>query len=97
MNSLVEHWQELDLTKPPYVHPKDVPFFRRRRPDDLKHPVLDAEAFGQDEIANKKHFFHLSLLPAPFIGDLERADIFILMLNPGFQRDEYEIEARDEV
>lgn len=97
MNKLIAHWKELNLTQPPYAHPKDIPFFKHRRPVDLEHPILDAETFPKDKLANTEHFFHLSLLPAPFIGDLEKADIFILMLNPGFQRDEYKIEARSEV
>ena len=39
---------------------------------------------------------HLGLLPMPFAGRLDRADIFILLLNPGFRPSDYFAEFRDE-
>jgi hypothetical protein len=35
------------------------------------------------------HQLHLSLLPMPYVGDLQRADIFLLQLNPGFHFTDY--------
>jgi len=35
---------------------------------------------------------HLSLLPAPYGGDLRNADIFVLLLNPGFVLTDYYAE-----
>ena len=46
--------------------------------------VSDPE-FGAD----KKPAFHLGLLPQPFMGDMKRADIYILTLNPGYSPVDY--------
>jgi hypothetical protein len=45
----------------------------------------------------KPKAFHLGLTPVPYIGDLARARIFILMLNPGFGHDDYYAEEMDEL
>ncbi len=37
---------------------------------------------------------HLSLLPTPYGGDLRTADIFVLLLNPGFAFSDYHAETR---
>ena len=46
---------------------------------------VGGKRFGKFE----DHQFHLSLLPSPYVGDLSRADIFILALNPGFSLTDY--------
>jgi hypothetical protein len=92
-SDLVAFWRRLDLGSAPYVHPDDRPFFARHRPRDLAHPPLDALSYEDDAQAKHPMFTHLSLLPVPYIGDLQRADIFVLMLNPGFSESEYRVEA----
>jgi hypothetical protein len=42
--------------------------------------------FSQPE---KAHMLHLGLIPVPFVGNLQSAKVFILMLNPGFSEVDY--------
>jgi hypothetical protein len=49
---------------------------------------LTSQRFGD----YRDHRFHFSLLPIPYLGDLNRADIFILQLNPGFNLNNYYAE-----
>jgi hypothetical protein len=45
---------------------------------------------ASDDFGNKDCTqFHLGLLPQPFVGNLSKASIFILMLNPGFSVGDY--------
>ena len=54
--------------------------------------LIKSERLGPND-----SFFHFSLLPAPYVGRLETADVFILLLNPGFSPGDYfgEYERRD--
>jgi hypothetical protein len=56
------------------------------------HGLLDRDRWTFQRFINHERFydpddrqFHLSLLPIPFLGDIKNADIFILLLNPGFR------------
>lgn len=90
-SDLASFWRRLDRIGRLFVHPDDLPFFREFRPHDLV--VLDAESVGRHDRAAHHHFNHLSLLPAPYIGCLATADIFVLTLNPGYSQAEYRVEA----
>ena len=89
---LTAYWRRFDPTSMPYVHPDDRPFFARYRPRDLSHPPLDEAGYERDADAKERKFTHLSLL-VPYLGNLHSADIFILLLNPGFSEIEYRVEA----
>ena len=96
-NPLSAFWAHADLRKPPYVHPDDRLVFERFKPGSLKHPAITS-ANCEDYLPTlSDRFIHFSLLPVPYVGDLERADIFVLMLNPGFSQREYMVEARPEI
>ncbi|MBS0178607.1 MAG: hypothetical protein JSR20_07570 [Nitrospira sp.] len=70
---------------PSYVFPGDVL-------DDVPHVTLrDHEAFihsREFELQNKQ-CLHLGLLPQPYIGNLEKARLILLGLNPGCNSGEY--------
>jgi hypothetical protein len=89
MNSLVEFWKNVALVEPPFIHPLDNekcghwPEFKDRS-------ALNLEQFIESDHFPGDRGFHLSLSPVPFIGDLTKADIFILLLNPGFSISSYE-------
>jgi hypothetical protein len=91
---IVEFWGGCQLDKPPFVHPDDVPVLKSRFGDlakDLARSFDDFVAsarFGQFGDKN----FHFSLYPHPFAGDLSRADIFLLQLNPGMNLADYHVE-----
>jgi len=50
------------------------------------------DSFGEQD----RRRLHLELLPLPFVGNLEGASVFILMLNPGLSPGDYLVEKRDE-
>jgi len=90
-NSLVEFWRECPLDKPPYIHPEDLPILREKaRWLDANDPLtfehyLQSNRFGSPD----DNRLHLSLFPVPYIGDLDTAEIFILLLNPGFEYSDF--------
>src|SRR5690606_21306974 len=90
-NKLVEFWERCDLSGQTFVHPDD----RQVLEQGGDRHVLGGE-IDFDSYIRGNHFgnrggsrFHTSLLPIPYGGDLARADIFILLLNPGFSHADY--------
>ncbi len=98
MNDLVKFWRDCDLERPPYIHPLDKAAvgarFNKLFDEQVKTPTefVAGPRFGNF----KDNRFHLSLLPVPFMGCLDRAEIFILLLNPGFGFGSYEEDADPE-
>ncbi|HET9394211.1 MAG TPA: hypothetical protein VFO29_11915 [Candidatus Rubrimentiphilum sp.] len=74
-------WRRYDKRKPPFVHPDDEPALKR-------HPscvFTSLEEYVQSrQFGVRDGTLHFGLHPAPFSGDLTTADIFVLLLNPGF-------------
>jgi hypothetical protein len=95
-NELVDFWRSCEWVSAPYVHPNDLPILQNA---DGRHTNFDDLNFSTF-LANLRfdHYqdrrLHLSLLPQPYCGDLSRADIFILLLNPGFSYTDYYGESR---
>lgn len=104
-NSLVRFWDSFKIGEAPYIHPKDKNYkFKKGRSKgqtiletDCVHKnamdfkaFLKSKSFGND----KDTGFHLSILPSPYKGDLKRAKIFILLLNPGLSYTDYYGERR---
>ncbi len=91
MNKLVQFWNKAPLKTMPFVHPDDFSSIR-----DSVSPVSSYE----DYVAALKNGsldptnFHLSLLPQPYMGDLDGADILVVLLNPGLHASDYTLEAR---
>lgn len=86
---ILEFWNRLPLGTPPFVHPDDRQILEEKR-EDLS-AKLDFDAFVKSERfgAFEDHRFHFSLLPVPYVGNLKKADIFILLLNPGLDFIDY--------
>ncbi len=93
--NIVKFWNRLPLGTPPFVHPDDRPILEQNR-RSLSDTKLDFDNFVNSDRfgAFQDHRFHLSLLPVPYVGDLIKADIFILLLNPGFDFVDYFAEWR---
>ena len=91
---IVEFWRAMPLGKPPFIHPEDLPAMQHHAAELLAEPAANFSQF----LASKRfgdlsdHRFHFSLLPIPYLGDLNRADIFVLQLNPGFNLNNYYAE-----
>lgn len=83
-NPLLKFWNNVDLDRPPYQHKddaiKDRRIARKTQFDD-RHPITDCE-------------LHLCLLPQPYFGSLDRADIVFLLNNPGLCSQDYLLEQR---
>jgi hypothetical protein len=90
MNSLVEFWGKCDLKKPPFIHPYDDDKVESER-EFADRLILNHQTFIRSTRFGKPKDkdFHLSLLPVPYIGNLDKADIVILLLNPGFGLSDY--------
>lgn len=93
---LVETWCNFKVTKHgPHILDQDNKVLTGGRlfaganntePRYTFHTFVDSHSFGEDD------GFHFSLLPTPYVGNIENADIYILMLNPGFNLAEYYAE-----
>ncbi len=91
LNDLVTLWSHLNNDT---VFPEDKSV--------LEDPIFSKEGLishNLDEIKQKEilwnlddHSLHLDLRPVPYAGDLARAQIFVLMLNPGLSYGDYECE-----
>lgn len=92
MNSLVEFWRDFEFNKRPYIHPKDSQKFGKT-PQFSGERISGHRAFIKSErFRPSDRGFHLSILPVPYVGNLSKADIFVLLLNPGFALSSYQTE-----
>lgn len=85
--TLLEAWKKLNTEKSPYILEGD------KEINDHQQYYKDYETFikNLDSGFSNPIKFHTGLLPVPFSGNILKAKIFILALNPGFSiRDYYE-------
>ena len=86
---LTEFWAKFDFDSAPYIHPSDraTGILAER---DFLSKVIDLDTFVRsDHYGTNSTLLHPHLLPSPFAGDLHRGDVFVLMLNPGFNVGDY--------
>lgn len=95
MPNLITEWRDLPLDKPPYVFPKDTEVIFQPR-DKWAVPFQNFTELIQRQPPPdwEDSKFHLGLLPVPFAGDVQKASIFILTLNPGLEPLDYIAEER---
>jgi hypothetical protein len=96
-NSLIKFWSAFDphpSVAGLHVHPLDRKWFEDNQPVVLEQPVETFDRFLAGPRFGRKDDdrLHLSLLPAPFHGNLRTAKIFILLMNPGFATSDYYAE-----
>ncbi|MDA2928494.1 hypothetical protein MYX84_00875 [Acidobacteria bacterium AH-259-O06] len=96
---LVQAWRKCRVDKLPFIFPEDEVLCSPKLRDKVSahrsfnHFMKHATArdyFGYKAELDK---LHLGLIPIPYMGNLRRASIFILMLNPGFRPQNYFAEA----
>jgi hypothetical protein len=86
----VKFWRKFRAKKPPYVHPLDLDWFEKHDPTSLQTSKLTFSRYIRSKsFGGNENDFHLALMPVPYEGDLARADIFILLINPGFSHIDY--------
>jgi hypothetical protein len=89
MNLLTE-WARWKCGSPPYVLDADRPVLMSSRSRQWLDTATWPNVYRGDTFCapgNTK--LHLGLLPQPFFGDLRRASIYILLLNPGVRPADY--------
>ncbi len=88
MHALLDEWRAFDSAAPPYVLPGDEAML-----DDggghVVHNSLEEYERSGDALRTQDTRFHLGLLPQPFHGFLEAARVYVLMLNPGHDPQDY--------
>ena len=89
---LTQFWRRCDLEAPPYCHRDD-----RLAPGRVQQGVASyadyVRAFKDNRLADTA--LHLSLLPQPYHGDLESAEVIVLLTNPGLHPSDYFAEDVD--
>jgi hypothetical protein len=88
--SLIEFWKRCEFQNQPYVHQDDREALQKRgrwiKEDATDFSTYIAHPrFGRPDDDQ----LHLSLLPVPYVGDLVKAELVILLLNPGFDYSDY--------
>ena len=88
---LLQEWAEWKSDRPPFALESDqavLSLTRAARAVITFRNWPDAHR-AADFCAPRDCRFHFGLLPQPFIGDLRRASIYILLLNPGLSPSDY--------
>lgn len=81
---LIHHWRSYDpLDSKVQVHQKDT---ANLHSSGVTAATLEAFLSSPRE---DSHLFHLALSPVPYVGDIESADIILLMLNPSLGPADY--------
>lgn len=88
-NNLVKFWDEARLDAAPYVHPQDVIRGVHIQPEVASYSDF-LRAFERGMLLDRG--LHLSLLPQPYFGDLTKAEVLLLLINPGLSACDYHAE-----
>jgi hypothetical protein len=89
--NLLDEWAKWKVESPPYVLASDLPIILSER---TAHTTVIKASWNEaitaeDFCAPGDTRLHLGLLPIPYVGDMQRATVFILLLNPGLGPDDY--------
>lgn len=89
-NQLIQFWNDCALLAPPYIHPQDLELISRNHWRSEEDPVDFKTYVASSRFGDREDFrFHLALMPTPYVGNIDKADIVVLMLNPGFDHSDY--------
>jgi hypothetical protein len=92
-SNLIKFWRNCPIDSKLLAHPEDLNLLTRRGavlPESMPQSFesfIAAPRFDDWRM-------HLKLLPQPYAGDLRKAEIFILLLNPGLGYTDYWGESR---
>jgi hypothetical protein len=91
---LIEAWREFAPADAPFVLPADRPLLQalEARPGIVVHRSLAEYTASAEFGAENDQRLHLGLLPVPYMGAVETASVYLLMLNPGFAAADYYAE-----
>ncbi|MFP5208197.1 MAG: hypothetical protein ACLGRW_02795 [Acidobacteriota bacterium] len=95
---LISFWKRSSFNRLPFAHPDDLPKLREILEKNGRwSPESDHRSF-RDYLSGKRfnpddNGLHLSLLPVPYAGNLRKASVVVLMLNPGFNYSDFWAES----
>jgi hypothetical protein len=93
-HALLNGWKALP-SNPPYIFPGDQG--QKLNDGSVVFTSFESYVESEDFGSRSDKRLHLGLIPVPYVGSLERAHIFILMLNPGLRPSNYYFEYNDNV
>jgi hypothetical protein len=96
LNRLVNGWRASKRKSGVYLFDADYPFYDGPKG---KHFVLYTslkDYIQSDEFGTDDTRLHIGLTPQPYFGDLHRATIFLLMMNPGLSAADYYAERNED-
>lgn len=87
LTDLIKNWRRFSLRAFPYVQYGDREFFESEEGKKISCQFQSLNKFRKHWKKNNHddNNFHLGLLPTPYVGNLGKAKIIILMLNPMFR------------
>lgn len=89
--TLLTTWRDWRFDSPPFLLAGDETLLSGPRSSTraVVHQSWQSFIGGGDFGVRGDTRFHLSLVPLPFVGDVEHAKIVVLLLNPGLEPDDY--------
>lgn len=95
---LIESWRRCQFEEPPYLFPGDEAVFEssQYRNTLTVHRSFQDYVSSPDFESENDTSLHVGLQPVPYIGDLNRASVFILTLNPSLAPSDYYAEQNSE-
>jgi hypothetical protein len=90
IEDLIDFWKHFDATgRKPCVHPEDLDAMTNPKTKRTDPDMSSVSKFFELTSPEQADYFHLSLSPVPYMGNLRSADIFLLMLNPKAGYEDY--------
>src|SRR5579864_9844968 len=90
VEQLIQFWRQFDVhEKNSQIHPEDRRFLLQNDFLLKDHDSFNKRLTFKDFVRDRRHFtpdssaLDFSLTPIPYVGDLRKAEVVILMLNPG--------------
>jgi hypothetical protein len=90
---LIRRWRRVPLDTPPFLFPGDEEILQETK--TCVHESFDGWIASAEFGDRKDNSLHLGLIPSPYWGDIRRASVYLLMLNPGLSNADYFAENRD--
>jgi hypothetical protein len=82
-HQLINKWRKCLCQKPPFLFPGDEDVINENGKNTTCYQSFKDFIESRDFGSRDDHKLHLGLIPTPYMGNLEKGSIFILMLNPG--------------
>lgn len=92
-SNLIKFWRDCPTDSKPLAHPQDLDAWKKTGSMLPEAIPQNFESFIADPKFDDPRM-HLNLLPQPYAGDLRKAEIFVLLLNPGLGYTDYWGESR---